>query len=358
MRIFDVHQAAKGRGMLSIYIHDGHYYLLPPPGMTSHELEALLNEYKDRGVIHFTFNAQSSIDTPHKPVLPMDDFVNEHFSDPPAGIVKVTAVSKSKLADLNELIYELKPAFDPKAFPYVNDIQRTDYRPPAEGTMTRLSIKLKSGDWKHLRDLEEAIRNHLAENNLIRDITVGRHSVKGMDPEIMLSSTEEATDKGQAFLAALAEYLPGDEIRVPVAQQGAEGLLAALSSAEEEHYQNGRNLRRQPVIPIMSPLEQRRLALSSIGDTLKNMEGFRGLPQSMTGNMLLIQFPKGILGLGGHFDTEHEGSLATVHRTSRSNPRLETGWTAHYHYDRRSRVLSITATGEGEAAPPGWSTLY
>jgi len=357
VRVLDVHQAAMGRSMLSIYIHSGHYYMLPAIGMTAAQLVSLLDEYKERGALHFTYNAQSSIDTPHKPVLPMDPYADLYFGDPSDGLVKITAVSRSKVAELNAILDALKPPFDPASFPYVDEIERTEYKPRTEGSMARLSLRLKGGDWKHLRDLEEGIRSHLAESNLIRDITVGRHAVKGLDPEILLTTGEETTEKGFAFLAALADYLPASAEQSTPSQRGAEGLLAVMSAAQAVDPEGRKALVREPAVRVMSPLELRRAALAALGETLKTIEGFRGLSQSLAGNLLLIQFPKGILGLGGHFDEECEGTLGMVYRTVQSNPKFEKGWAAHYRYDKRNRVLSVSVAGEGEPAPHGWWTL-
>jgi hypothetical protein len=357
VRILDVHQAAKARGILSIFIHDGHYYMAPANGGTAAEIERILGEYRERGAIHFTFNAQSSIDTPHKPILPMDSFANRHFANPTHGVVKITAVSRSKLGELNALIEALKPEFDPNDFPFIDQLEKSDFKPQREGSTTRLTLRLKNPDWKHLRDIEEALRDYFAEAHYVRDILVGRHSVKGMDPDIMLSSTDETTAKGHAFLTALAAFLPGSESVPPFEQRGVEGLLHALSEAEMTKPETRQRLKLEPVVRAMSPLEQRRLALSTMGETLKTMAGFKGLDQTLTGSSLLIQFPKGILG-GSHFDTECEGTLAFVHRTTRTNPQLENGWKGVYNYDRRTRLLTVRAVGESESAPAGWFTLF
>jgi hypothetical protein len=327
--------------------------------MSARDLEQYLDEYKDRDVIHFTYNAHTTIDTPHKPILSVDPFADKHFSKTPNGVLKVTAVSRSKVQELNDLLSPLKPFFDWETFPHVNEFECTEYKALTENTLPRLSMRLVGADdFKRLRDIEEEIRTHLAEDHYVREIIVGRHAVKGHDPELLLTTSEETTEKGFAFLQGLADYLPHVELAKTRAVEGEVDLLSILSAAEEKFLGTRAPLPTEAVVAVMSPIELRRAAVLAMSDTLKATEEFRGLTQVITGSTIQIQFTKGIMGFGGHFDMEHESTLGMVHRSIISNPKFAEGWSAHYVYDRTSRILSISAVLEGDSPPMGWATLY
>lgn len=84
-KILDLAAAASAHGMLQPWIHDGVYYILPPDGCAASEIDKLLKEAQERGEVHFIFNAQSSIDIAHKPLLPMDSFANRYFGESTTG---------------------------------------------------------------------------------------------------------------------------------------------------------------------------------------------------------------------------------------------------------------------------------
>src|SRR5947209_7147507 len=117
IKVLDLRQAALMRGMLQPWIHDGVYYLLPPEGMTGMELQRLMDEYKQRGALHLSYNAQSVMDINHKPILSLDTFAEKYFGDPQRGMVKVTAVSRLKLGEMNEIIDAFKEPFASAEFP-------------------------------------------------------------------------------------------------------------------------------------------------------------------------------------------------------------------------------------------------
>jgi hypothetical protein len=361
VRVLDLAQAAAVRGLRQEWIYGGHYYLLPPPEMTAAELQKVMDEFKDRGALHLSYNAQSAIDMNHKPLLPLDSYAETFFGDTPHGVVKVTAVARSKVEELNSLIDNLKLPFDAGTFPGIGQVTLTNWRPPAEGRQTVVSLKLASQDWKELTHLEEAIRNHLSEINMIREILVTRHSVKGMDPEVILTSSEETTDKGNAFLADLAAYLQQHQVALPASPEATPPTpqpvmpeveatsMSEIAAASLEKLNASREVRAPDLL---------KLALQTLADTIRSMPEYQGMTVTVTGPRILVEFPKkGLLGLGGHFDDAHKKVLQGVYTVALMSPGLHEGWQAHYSYDKDTRLLSITTTLAGERPPAGAATL-
>lgn len=355
IKVLDLHQAALSRGMLQPWVHDGVYYILPPEGITGAELQRLMDEYKGRGELHLTYNAQSEMDTPHKPILPMDSYSEKYFSSPPHGFIKLDVKSRYKLDELNAIIDAFKKPFDASEFPFINDILLTEYKMPAEGRQSSVSIKLRHDDWKQLIALEDALKTYLAEINMVREMLVNRHGVKGLQPEVILISTEETTDKGRKFFADLVEYL----------QSHGQGEGAVIRQADEApvHESNeladvarmAREKGREAPPPTSAQLY--RTALETLGGTLKEFKEFEKAEQTISGNMLLIQFKGGFLGLGGGFGGGHTKTLEKVYGGVRQIPGLESGYVLFYRYDPSTKVLTVRAGPENERVPGGWKGL-
>src|SRR2546421_6971736 len=355
INVLALHQAALVRGMLQPWIHDGIYYILPPEGMTGMELQHLMDEYRERDALHLSYNAQSVLDTNHKPILSLDSFSEKYFGDPKRGMVKVSAVSRQKVGELNALIEEFKKPFIPSEFPALKEFELSEYRAPSPGSQTTFSLKLIHEDWKHLIAVEDALKVYLSEINMLREVLVSRHNVQGLQPEIVFTSTEETTDKGNQFMADLAQYMQDNGQATAAVIRRAQGLPP--EEILEDHASAIFTPRELSGPREKNPAEFYREALETLVGTLKDMKGFEKLEQTITGNMLLIQFRNGLLGIGGHFGKAHAQTLETVYKGVRSIPMFEHGWSAHYHYSNESRVLGVQAAAEDSHAPPGWKAL-
>jgi hypothetical protein len=357
-RILDLHQAAFVRGILQEYIHSGIYYVVPPDGVMAAEVEKLFDEYKDKEAIHLAFHVQNAIDIAHKPIIPLDSFVEKYFADPPNGMLKVTAVARAKLAELNAIIDELKIPFDAHTFPGIDLFELSEYRAPAEGRQTSVGLHIPGGDWKRLTTLDESIKELVSESNMIREVWVSRHTVKGLEPEIVLTSMEATTPKGHQFLVDLATYIqtihPSDRPVSATPPHVAEE--AELESSPGETFKFNFAPRKENTEVNRALLY--RTVLESLGGTLKTMKEFADFKQTVSGNLLLMEFPpKGFIGLGGHFTPAQEKTLETVYRVVKLMPDLGEGWLAHYNYDKESRMLSVKVGSPDEKAPPSWKLL-
>lgn len=206
-KILDLAQSAAIRGILFPQIHDGVYYMAPPPGITAARMQVLFNDFRGKDAWHVASNAQSVMDVNHRPILALDAYANRYFGAPEQGLIKANAIARSKVAELQALIAEFKLPFDAATFPGAEEVELTKFKPPAPRSQTIVTFKLRDYDWKRLSALEDELRHHLAESNLIREVLVSRHAVRGLDPEITLSSTDAATEFGQQFLTDLAQWL-------------------------------------------------------------------------------------------------------------------------------------------------------
>jgi len=360
IKVLDLRRAAEVRGILREWIHDGVYYLLPPEGVTAAQLHKLLDQYRDQDELHLAYNAQSAIDISHKPIIPLDSFAEKYFSDPPNGVVKVTAVARKKVAELNEIIDALKKPFDPQTFPSVEEVQLTEYKEPAEGRQTTVTLKLPEGDWKQVTVLEDGLKTLLAESNLLREILVSRHAVKDLQPEVTLTSTEFTTAKGNGFLVALAEFLIQNKqaSRAVIGRHGDADFEEGPLTDEERRFTELTFAPRKDVALKPDSSQTQKTAIETMGWTLARMKGFVDREQILNGNLLMVKFPpKGITGLGGHFDKDHEAVLKAAYKGVRQTHMLESGWSAAYRYDKAGRTLSIKAFSDLERAPSGWISL-
>lgn len=349
VKILDLEQSAIIRGIYHDRIHHGIYYLRPPDGVNAAALQKLFDEYRSVGAIHLAYNAQSALDINHKPILPLDGFAGKYFGEPALGLLKVTAVARGKVSELEAIIAQFREPFNPESFPGIDQLAVTQFKPPSKVGQTTLSLRVVNGEWRDLTRIEEEIKDHLAETSLVREILVSRHSVKGLDAEIILASTEAISKFGNSFLTDLASHLIANP---PVDLEVRQEVELDLDEVESEIVQ----LRRET--PKEDPSNMRRRALEVLGQTLGSMTAFTGKAQSMSAGMLLVEFPRvGLLGIGGHFGKEHVPPLGAVVRVVRASPGLHEGWAASYSYSKATRLLTIKVTPEGEATPPGWTPI-
>ncbi len=361
IKVLDLSQAATARAIHQPWIHDGIFYLLPPGEHTGHELQKLFDESREAGEIHFTYNAQSSMDMNHKPILPLDPYANRYFSNPPHGFLKILAVAKSKVLELNELLDDLKRPFDPDTFPHIKDVVLSNFKEPSTGHQTSVALRLIHEDWKKLSALESDLKDHMSDLNLIREIFVTRHSVKGLPPEVTLNSTESTTEKGTQFLINLAGYLKEhqpkpEELKVLVGAAGA----ADTDPIPEIDFSAPAFGGPRPQAPavVEDPSKICKSALEHLVTTLQSMEDFKGITVTRTGLVALIEMPKkGFMGLAGSFGEAQAATLYNVTQSVKVMPGLHSGWMAFYHYDKATRVLSIKVGPDGTTAAPGWNTL-
>ncbi|HEY3779719.1 MAG TPA: hypothetical protein VGL56_01455 [Fimbriimonadaceae bacterium] len=359
IKVLDLSQAAIARAIHQPWMHDGFYYLLPPEGYTGQDIQKLFDEGRDAGEVNYTYNAQSSMDMNHKPILPLDPYANKYFSNPPHGFLKILAVARSKVEKLSALLDELKRPFDPESFPHLKELVLSNFKEPSAGHQTSVALRLIHEDWKHLSALESDLKDHIAEQNLVREIFVTRHSVKGLPPEVTLNSTEATTEKGTQFLLDLAAYVKEhqpklEEIKIPV------GAAIAAEPVPELNFSVPAfgGPRPQAVAVVEDPSTNYKHALEHLVTSLKLMEDFAGITVTVAGLMALIEMPKkGFMGLAGHFDKSQEGTLYQVCQSVKIMPGLHGGWAVFYHYDKTTRVLSIKVGPEDMSAPPGWQNL-
>lgn len=360
VRILDLRQAAIIRGIHNEWIHDGTYYLLPPVGITAAELAKVLDEFKARDLLHLEYNPQSILDTPHKPILPLDEFANKYFGSPPEGVVKVTAISRKKVAELQAIIEGLKRPFRPEDCPEMADARTAKYRPAKDGLQASLSLGVPGGGWKDLTRLEEALKLMLAEANLSREIIVGRHSVRGFAPEVMLSTAEGASEKALVFLDEMAKYLEQFG-PMPHPEEGdfaPAGSVVLGGSSEDREPLPWERRPQPPPVKKIEPTEIPTRVARELADVLAGRSEFSGQTPTLSGKMILISFPKkGLLGTGGHLNPDQEAAINIACHSIRSTPTLATGWSARYQYDRDSRILKLVVGQEGEHTPPGWIGL-
>lgn len=361
VRVLDLGQAASARGVYDEEVHNGIYYMLPPEGESATTLREILDEYRDRDVIHFMYAVQSGIEVNHKPLIPLDRYIERFFGKPAISLLKVTAIARQKVAELETLLTCMKKPFDAATFPSIDQLELSKYRPPEEGRQTVVSMKVLSEDWRQLNLLDEAIRIHLAESLLAREISVSRHAVKGFQPEILLSSTASVTPVGNTFLQALASHL--DEHGGIYAAAAATRQTSVDSAADVPDHSfmtltASARERATDSIGSMSAPQLYKAVLTTMGETLKTMGDFAKLQQTMTGPMLLVEFPSaGLLGTKGHFEESHRKTLQSVYRVARLTPKIGEGWSAHYRYDKKTRMLSIKVGDPREGAPADWIEL-
>lgn len=359
IRVLDLAQTAQTRGGYQPWNHDGLYYILPPEGTSATGLDRLFDKYREADALHFLYNAQTELDTVHKPILSMDTFAETHFGAATNGMVKVTAVSRSKVAEVNALIDAFKLPFDAATFPMAECLVLTAYKPSAEGRQGSVSIAIMEGDWKELRDLEEAIRTVISESNMVREVVVTRHSVKGLESELILSTTEESTEKGDAFLADLALHLQeldrrGRQKRSPkpaepeaLEKPKPENRIAAVMLEERARREQLKKTAEEPHV----------MARDTLSGTLASRPSFRALKQTYSGTRILVEFPKpGLFGIGG-FSGKHAKELQTVYKGVRRIPELEAGWSAFYHYDKGAHTLTIDVVPPASKSRLGWIEL-
>jgi len=196
------------------------------------------------------------------------------------------------------------------------------------------------------------LKRYLAESNLSREILANRHSVRGMASEVVLSTTDEATDKGNQFLSDAAKFLEGlgpvegSELPGSTAISGAEAVAPIPTTIPDvpSHHPDPEQLYRQ--------------ALRALVKVLSDSSSYKNLQLSVSGNMVLVEFAgKGFLSLGT-FGREHLDELQTAYLDLKAKPELAHGWSAHYRYDKDFRILSIRVGPETERAPNGWTPLY
>lgn len=353
-RVLDVEHSAEQSRVISSYVHWGVFYFLPPASTDAEQVKALFDDCKSRGLLHFSCNTQGTLGIEHAPVLTTDLFAFKHFEKPARKMLKVQWSHRKAYAELREILDALRRPFAPDEFPHVRDVRVSDYRPPAEGRQTLVALMPVHDRWRTVTELEDALRIHLAEANLPREILVGRHQVKGLQREVLLTSTEATSAFGQQYLTDLAEYIlanPGEAEEGEAAEQDDRSLASAMN------FVNIKELHR-PREVVVTPEQLYHQVLNTLADTLGGMRDFAGDIKGVRGPILEIAYPpKGLLGVGGHFDAAQQTVLRSAVRVVRATPGLKEGWSLAYRYDRGARVLRVRAGSEGDNALEGFTSL-
>ena len=109
---------------------------------------------------------------------------------------------------------------------------------------------------------------------------------------------------------------------------------------------------------VVTPEQLYHQVLNTLADTLGGMRDFAGDIKGVRGPILEIAYPpKGLLGVGGHFDAAQQTVLRSAVRVVRATPGLKEGWSLAYRYDRGARVLRVRAGSEGDNALEGFTSL-
>jgi len=134
--------------------------------------------------------------------------------------------------------------------------------------------------------------------------------------------------------------------------------MPEVDTKEGPNFLEAALVHRKEAPPAPDPSALYRTALETLGATLSQMKSYIDLPQAIRGNQLQITFSKrGLIGIGGHFDKDHEKVLSSVYQSVRGTHGLQKGWSASFYYDRNTRVLSIKAGPESERPLAGWTGL-
>jgi hypothetical protein len=198
--------------------------------------------------------------------------------------------------------------------------------------------------------IERAVKLHLAEFNLGREIGVSRHYTREQPPELILSCLADAP-KGQAYLEALANSLsqatPADVAAAVLASERT--APAPANDVPKIRAQFGM---AQGAARTLPPNELKRNAMGCLAGILKQSLFADGLDVKIVqgGMAIEVEFPRSArsLWLATSFDEKkHIGAVKGACIAVRADPLLRDGWDLHYRFDGKTGTLQLRAVDAG-----------
>jgi len=341
-RVLDIeHSIHAYRPTLSGKSSVASYYIRPPDGMPAETLIKLFEEVEGFERMNLTLVSILGLDTYHKPLISVDDFAKKYFSDNNLRILRVVGKSDPAIDAMAAFVDGLKATFDASAFPHHSDFAVSGYRDSVVGRSAELKILFKPADATGLMRAERAVRIHLDEINLGREITTSRHVTRAQAPELILSSMHEATS-ARTFLAELAQSLPratAEEVDTATeSAQRATGPSAAETPSIRAAF-------AQVVSNALPPAEVKKRAIAAVADILRNTRFADGLEVLIVqgGMAIEVTFPRK-LWLSSSFDEKkHVKAISSACIAVKADPQLREGWVAHYRFDSKTGKLQVRA---------------
>lgn len=331
-------------------LRQGVFYLRPPAGVTAQEMKELFDQPADPA---FRYSITSGIGTDYMELLTPDEYARQYFSSS-SKLIRIEGARRTAREQLEEMFDEMKADFEPDSFPHMDDFTISGYKKGGDDLSTEVKLLVYDDDFRSMSKIERAIAIKLSEDNLHREITAGRHLVKDTKPEIILSSTAKATDKGKEFLNRLATYLL--ERDGGLQTEAKRSTPKRIEEPQPSDYKTLVSAFPKTQADTRHRSEIINHAQSEFLDTLSRMTAFKDLEVIELNRVIHVQFPKKLFG-GRRLDLRDLVELDAVHKAILGSPGLHDGWNAYRVYDKKERLLKIRFTTPDEELQSPWAKL-
>ena len=355
MKVLDVDHSATAYQLPQIEarVRVGVFYLRSPSGVTAQDMNELFDRVEG---LAFRHKVTSGIGTDHMELLTPDEYARQYFSGS-VKLIHIEGARKLAREQLEEIFDEIKAEFDAESFPYLDDVTISGHKVGSEELSTEVKLLAYEDDFRVLSKIERAITKRFSEQNLHREINVGRHLVKETKPEIILNTTAKGTAKGHDYLNALAGFLIArdggiqtEAIRaVPRGVEEIETSEATVYRNLTRAFPRARTITRQP-------MEIVNHATNQFYETLSHMTAFKDLEVKKIPQAVQIQYPK-TLFKGRRFEPTDVRELKAVHLALIGSPDLHDGWHAYFLFDKKERILKVRFTTPDQELVSPWVKL-
>jgi hypothetical protein len=332
-------------------LRQGVFYLRSPVGTTAQDMKELFDRTVEPA---FRYSVTSGIGTDYMELLTPDEFARRYFSSSNQ-IIRIEGARRTAREQLDEMFDEMKADFSQVSFPHLDDFVISGYKKGDADLSTEVKLLVYDDDFRSMSKIERDIAIKLSEDNLHREITAGRHLVKDTRPEIILSTTAKATDKGKEYLNGLASYLLERDGGIQT-EARRDSPTPAVQPPQPSAYKTLVRAFPKTREDVRQPAEIVNSAATEFQVTLGGMTSFKNLEFKMTPQGLHIQFPKKIFG-GRTFTGRELTELKAVNSAILGSPGLHDGWNAYYTYEKSERLLKIRFTTPDQELQTPWIRL-